>query len=217
MTDPRLHGVYAITDAKLMPTTDQLLTQVELALRGGVRLVQYRDKSDDRVKRYAQAQALNALCQHYSIPLLINDDIELARLVSAAGVHLGQSDGTLAEARSALGEDALIGITCHDQIQLARAAVAGGANYVAFGAFFPSSTKPSAIRAPLSLLSAARAELNCPIVAIGGISVDNASQVISAGADMIAVVNALFAPGETESRAHSLSRLFSESPDSPVQ
>ncbi len=207
-----LHGLYAITDSTLMPDDEALLSQVEQALAGGARLLQYRDKSSDQARRLRQARLLNTLCARYGVPLLINDDVELARASGAAGVHLGQQDGSLAAARRRLGGDAIIGITCHDQLDLARQAVDGSADYVAFGAFFPSATKPEAKPAPLSLLQTARQQLDCPIVAIGGISVDNAAQVIAAGADLLAVIHALFAAPDIQARAQRFARLFDDSP-----
>ncbi|MBV1788903.1 thiamine phosphate synthase [Marinobacterium sp. D7] len=209
MTTDTLNGLYAITDAGLMPDDQQLLGAVVAALRGGARIVQYRDKSADTAKRQRQAKALATLCRAHRVPLLINDDVELALASGADGVHLGQQDGSLAAARTRLGSKAIIGITCHDRLDLAIAAEQGGADYVAFGAFFPSSTKPDAIPAPLSLLNEARQRLRCPIVAIGGLSMDNASQVIQAGADMIAVIHALFAQQDIETQARAFSRLFS--------
>lgn len=201
-------GLYGITDSTLMPDDRTLLDAVEKALRGGASLIQYRDKSDDGDKRLRQARGLNQLCQQYQVPLLINDDAQLAFNSRASGVHLGQTDGSLQQARDLLGPDAIIGITCHDQLDLALLAREGGADYVAFGAFFASKTKPNAQPAPLTLLQQARQQLDCPIVAIGGLSVDNASQVISAGADLVAVVHALFAADDIETRAQAFSRLF---------
>lgn len=201
-------GLYGITDSTLMPDDATLLNSVEKALQGGTTLIQYRDKSDDQEKRLRQATSLAGLCRAYDVPLLINDDIQLALESGADGVHLGQEDGSLAEARALLGDKAIIGITCHDRLPLALTAAADGADYVAFGAFFPSKTKPGAKPAPLDLLRNARQQLSCPIVAIGGLSVDNASQVISAGADLVAVVHALFAQDDIKARAQAFSRLF---------
>lgn len=208
MSTPILHGLYAITDADLMPDDATLHAAVSAALRGGARIIQYRDKSDDHSKRLRQARLLAALCRAAEVPLLINDDVALAAACGAAGVHLGQSDAALTAARRQLGPEAIIGITCHDQLPLALEAEAGSADYVAFGAFFPSRTKPGALPAPLSLLHQARSQLNCPIVAIGGLSVDNAEQVIAGGADMIAVIHALFAQPDIEARARTFSAQF---------
>lgn len=204
-----LSGLYAITDSTLMPDTQTMLESVTASLKGGARIIQYRDKSNDQRLRLEQAKRLNELCRDYQIPLLINDDYQLAAAVGAAGVHLGQSDGAVSAARKFLGGDAIIGVTCHDSLQLAQKARQEGADYLAFGAFFPSKTKPEAIPAPLSLLAQAKKELDLPIVAIGGISVDNATQIINAGADMVAVIHALYGQDDIFSTAQQFTGLFS--------
>ncbi len=203
-----LRGLYAITDSTLMADDETLLSCVKQALQGGAAIVQYRDKSTDAERRLRQARALNLLCQQYQVPLLINDDIALALACGAAGVHLGQSDGSHAAARAQLGADAIIGITCHDSLELAAQAQHDGADYLAFGAFFPSQTKPSARPAPMAILAQARSRFALPIVAIGGISVDNAGQLIEAGADMTAVVHALFAADAITARAQQFKNQF---------
>lgn len=208
MSQFSLSGLYGITDSKLMPDDQQMLTQVESALRGGMKILQYRDKSTDSDKRLRQACALKTLCQRYDALLLINDDTDLALACCADGVHLGQSDGSIARARNTLGAHAVIGITCHDSLALARQAISEGADYVAFGAFFPSKTKPDAKPAPHSLLAEARRQLDLPVVAIGGITVDNAHQLIDAGADMVAVIHALFAAEDIPQRARAFQQLF---------
>lgn len=213
----QLRGLYAITDSTLLPDTSTLLNQVEAALRGGAAVVQYRDKTNDRPKRLEQACALAQLCQRYQRPLLINDDIELAQASAADGVHLGQGDGSVTDARNRLGRQAIIGVTCHDQLALAQQARLDGADYVAFGAFFPSATKPDATPAPLTLLQQAAKSLSLPVVAIGGITSDNAQLVIDHGAQMVAVVGDLFGAGDTENRARAYERLFSSSSRQHVQ
>ena len=139
---------------------------------------------------------------------MINDDTELAKACGAHGVHLGQSDGIISQARAFLGNQAIIGNTCHGSLELAQAGVGQGCDYVAFGAFFTSSTKPDASPAPISLLNEARSTLPVPVVAIGGINMDNADQVINAGADMIAVIHNLFASDDICSRAAQFNSLF---------
>ncbi|MDX2421391.1 MAG: thiamine phosphate synthase [Amphritea sp.] len=208
MTEFSLRGLYAITDSTLMPNTDSLLLQVEQALRGGARILQYRDKSTHQALRLQQALALVDLCQQYHCPILINDDAELAKASGADGVHLGQSDGNIRQARSFLGPTAIIGNTCHNSLELARTACQQTADYVAFGAVFPSSTKPNATHASISLISEAKATLPVPVVAIGGINMDNADQVISAGADMIAVIHNLFANDDICAQAGQFNALF---------
>jgi thiamine-phosphate pyrophosphorylase len=200
-------GLYAITDAVLLPD-DRLTGAVERALLGGARLIQYRDKSHDAARRLTQAQALDELCRRYEIPLIINDDVELAAQVGAAGVHIGQDDPDLATARARLGPKAIIGASCYDRLDLALAAERAGADYVAFGAFFPSPTKPHEIRPPIALLWEARAALTVPIVAIGGITPDNAPLLLNAGADALAVVSAVFAQPDIQAAARRFAILF---------
>lgn len=185
-----LGGLYAITDSALL-TDGKLLPYVEAALAGGASLVQYRDKSVDTVRRQEEATRLKELCDQYDAHLLINDDLALASQLQV-GVHLGRDDGSLREARQQLGPDALIGATCHASLEYAEQAVAAGASYVAFGRFFPSVTKPGTPAATTGLLREARERFAIPIVAIGGITADNARQLYDAGADLLAVVHGLF-------------------------
>ena len=204
-----LRGLYAITDSQLL-AEGRLLPYVEAALKGGARLLQYRDKSDDQARRLREASALAELCARHGAELIINDDAELAARLGV-GVHLGQSDGSLAAARALLGPKAIIGATCHAQLELAATANREGASYLAFGRFFNSQTKPGAPAATVELLSQARAHFNLPLVAIGGIDLNNAGQLIRAGADLLAVVHTLFsAPSaaEVERRARAFSQLF---------
>ena len=208
MSSP-LRGLYVITDSQLLGG-DRLLGHVEAALRGGAKLLQYRDKSADQPRRLREAEALQALCRQHGAQLIINDDLELAARLGA-GLHLGQEDGSLAAARARLGPQALIGATCHASLELAERAVAEGASYVAFGRFFNSSTKPGAPAASLELLDEARRRIDLPIVAIGGVSLDNAPELIARGADLVAVVHALFAapePAQVQARAQAFSDLF---------
>ena len=204
----RLHGLYAITDNRLMPDDQTLLAHVHAAILGGARVIQYRDKTTDIEKRYRQACLLNELCRTHQRTFVINDDVQLARRCEAHGVHIGQKDSAIQIAREALGKSAIIGVTCHNQLSLASNAALAGADYVAFGAFYPSKTKPDAKPAPLSLLTEAKSILSCPIVAIGGITVDNASQTITAGADMIAVVHSLFAAESITQQAEAFAQAF---------
>ncbi|WP_010487270.1 thiamine phosphate synthase [Pseudomonas sp. S9] len=205
----KLRGLYAITDSQLL-AGDKLLPYTEAALEGGARLLQYRDKSTDEARRLREAEALRELCDRYGAALIINDDAELAARLGV-GFHLGQSDGSLAAARALLGRNAIIGGTCHAELELAQNAVSEGASYVAFGRFFNSNTKPGAPSATVELLNQAATRFHLPIVAIGGITLENAPQLISAGASMIAVIHGLFAAdstAEVERRARALSALF---------
>jgi thiamine-phosphate pyrophosphorylase len=204
----KLRGLYAITDSELLK--GRLLPYVEAALKGGATLLQYRDKSTDEARRLREAEALRELCNRYGAALLINDDAELAARLGV-GLHLGQGDGSLSAARALLGRQAIIGGTCHAQLELAEGAAKEGASYVAFGRFFNSTTKPGAPSADVALLDAAKARINLPIVAIGGVSLDNAPARIAHGASMIAVIHSLFAAdsaAEVERRARAFSDLF---------
>jgi len=204
----KLRGLYAITDSELLK--GKLLPYVEAALKGGATLLQYRDKSSDEARRLREAEALRELCNRYGAALIINDDAELAARLGV-GLHLGQGDGSLSVARALLGRKAIIGGTCHAQLELAEAAAKEGASYVAFGRFFNSTTKPGAPAADAELLTAAKARINLPIVAIGGVTLDNAPELIAHGASMVAVVHGLFgadSAAEVERRARAFSALF---------
>ncbi len=209
MKDTKLRGLYAITDSTLL-ADGRLLPYAEAALAGGARLLQYRDKSDDDRRRLREAEALRELCERYGADLIINDDAELAARLGV-GVHLGQEDGSLAVARALLGRRAIIGATCHARLELADQAVAEGASYVAFGRFFDSSTKPGAPAATVSLLEQARQHFGLPIAVIGGVTLDNAAELIARGASLVAVVHALFSaesPQDVERRARAFTELF---------
>ena len=182
-------GVYIITPSN--PDTTQLCQQVRQAIQAGARLVQYREKTLDKVSCETQARALLTICQHYCVPLLINDDIHLAAKIGADGAHIGIEDGSLTEARAILGEHAIIGVSCYANLALAEQMAHAGADYIALGAMFASSTKPQAKTGALQCLSQAN-ELPCPIVAIGGITHHNAHQLKQAGADWLAVIHAVF-------------------------
>lgn len=206
----KLRGLYAITDSELLK--GRLLPYVEAALKGGATLLQYRDKSSDDARRLREAEALRELCNRYGAALIINDDAELAARLGV-GLHLGQGDGALSVARALLGRKAIIGGTCHAQLNLAEAAAKEGASYVAFGRFFNSTTKPGAPAADVALLTAAKAKINLPIVAIGGVTLDNAPELIAHGASMVAVVHGLFgadSAAEVERRARAFSALFTQ-------
>jgi thiamine-phosphate pyrophosphorylase len=204
-TRSAISGLYAITPDT--PDTPALLSKVAAAIEGGARFVQYRNKAASRELRIEQARALNALCRERGAALIVNDHLDIARLVGAAGLHLGGDDGSAAAARDALGPDTLLGISCYDSLERAGAAAAH-ADYVAFGSFFPSSVKPDAVHAPLDLLRRAREELRVPLVAIGGITPGNAPQLVQAGADAVAVISALFDARDIAEAARRFTRLF---------
>ncbi|HKC43398.1 MAG TPA: thiamine phosphate synthase [Burkholderiales bacterium] len=202
-------GLYAVTPDE--PDTRRLIAKVRLALAGGAAAVQYRNKPAGPPLRRLQAAALTEICREAGVPLIVNDDLPLALEVGAAGVHLGREDGELADARNRLGPGKLLGASCYDRIDLAVAAAGGGADYVAFGAMFASPTKPAARRAPLTLLEEARRRTGLPVVAIGGITLDNAGAVVAAGADGLAVITALFAVDDIAARARAFQELFRRS------
>jgi thiamine-phosphate pyrophosphorylase len=205
----RLHGLYVITDHTLSVQRNlPLVRMVEAAIRGGARIVQYRNKISSASERQREAQALADLCKAQGVLFLINDDVQLALRVNADGLHIGQTDTMLSHARELLGMDRIIGVTCHNRIDLARTAQQAGADYVAFGRFFPSVTKPEATPADLSILQQARAELTIPIAAIGGITPANAPALLAAGADMLAVIHGVFGAADITAAAGEYARLF---------
>lgn len=200
-----MRGLYAIT-----PDCDDstlLLQKVERALEGGLALLQYRNKTPGRDAQTREAMKLAALARGYGVPLIVNDDVALALKVDAQGVHLGREDGDLAAARRQLGGK-LIGASCYDRLELAQSAVAKGADYIAFGSVFASSTKPQALRAPLSLFREARA-LGVPLCAIGGITLENAPQLVAAGADLLAVISDVFDAPDITARCRQYAKAFS--------
>ena len=212
MSAPRpLRGLYLLTPDERR--TERLVERVAAALLPGVALLQYRNKSADAALRRVQVRALLPLAAERGVPLLVNDDWRLAADLGAAGAHLGQHDGSLAAARAALGPAAMLGASCYDRPHLASAAQAAGANYVAFGAMFPSTTKPGAPSAPLSVLGAARG-LGLPTVAIGGLRPDNAGLAIAAGADLLAVLGAVFDAADPAAEVRAFLSCF-DSSDTP--
>ena len=203
-----LRGLYAITPQGL--GTDELIAAVRAALEGGAAVVQFRDKSADAGMRRERAGALLALARTNRVPLIVNDDVDLAAQIDADGVHVGRDDGAVSAARRKL-PGKLLGVSCYASVDLAREAVAAGADYVAFGSVYPSPTKPHAVRAPLGLFREARA-LGVPLVAIGGINTGNALELVRAGADCVAVISDLFGVPDVRARAAEFARLFATSP-----
>jgi thiamine-phosphate pyrophosphorylase len=204
----KLAGLYAITPDE--PSTETLVSKVAQVLRGGAAVVQYRNKTAGPALRHEQAQALASLCSEAGACFIVNDDIALALEVGADGAHLGGEDGDLAAARRQLGRSKLLGASCYDRMELAQAAAAANVDYLAFGSVFGSVTKPAAVRAPLSLFAEARRRFSLPLVAIGGITLQNAPQVFAAGADAVAVISALFDAGDIAGRAAGFSRLHQQ-------
>lgn len=205
-TNKALRGLYAVTPAdNLLP---RLSTLVGLALEGGARLVQYRNKEAPMPLKRSQAAELLRICHAHDARLIINDDVWLAIEIGADGVHLGRGDADPVMARQALGPKRLLGVSCYDDVERAVAAEAAGADYVAIGSVFASATKPKATRAPLELITEAKRRVKVPVVAIGGIKLENASEVLAAGADMVAVVSDLFDAMDIKGRAAAFQKLF---------
>lgn len=207
MIHARISGLCALTPDEI--DTQRLLALVQPALESSIKTLQYRNKLADSRLRIAQAQVLLPLCRQYGTALIINDDIKLCLAIDADGVHLGKTDGDLAKARERLGPEKILGASCYNRYELAQQAKANGADYIAFGACFVSGTKPDAPRADLHLFTRAKAELGLPVVAIGGITLDNAQQVIDAGADAVAVIGALWNSADIKQTVIRFNRLFS--------
>jgi thiamine-phosphate pyrophosphorylase len=197
-------GLYALTDPELLPER-VLAARVAAAIEGGARVVQFRDKTAAAATLRRRARIVLGACRAHDALCIINDDPLLAAELDADGVHLGREDGDVARARTIVGPDRLIGVSCYDRQELAEIAVAAGVDYVAFGSVWPSATKPGAVRAPLELLHAAARTLPVPVVAIGGITRDNAAETIAAGAHSVAVIRDLFADPDPRAAAQVLS------------
>ncbi len=204
----KLRGLYAITPE--YADGARLLAELEATLAGGCRIVQYRDKTSTMTERVIRAHALRDLTRRYGAKLLINDDIALCFLVRADGVHLGKDDGNLMAARAILGSSRILGASCYADFAMAETADAAGVDYVAFGAVYPSPTKPEAALAPKDLFFDAKIRLTAASCAIGGITLDNAPPLIAAGADLLAVITDLFSAPDISARAAAYQRLFQE-------
>jgi thiamine-phosphate pyrophosphorylase len=203
---PGIEGLYAITPDCF--DTGDLLRRTRRVLSGGVRVLQYRNKSANAALRLAQAMALRELTREFAVTFIVNDDAHLALRVGADGVHLGAMDGELQAARAVLGKHKIIGVSCYNRLSLAQEAVAAGADYLAFGAFFPSTVKPNAVTADVELLRQARTEFDVTLVAIGGITAQNGALLVSAGADALAVISALFDVADNQTAAQEFLKFF---------
>ena len=202
-------GLYAVTDEQLTAPA-QLEHAVSKAIAGGATIIQYRNKLGTAQQRQQQATALVHLCQQQKVPLIINDDIALAASVNADGVHLGKMDASLAQARQQLGSQAIIGVSCYNSLERALSAAQAGADYVAFGRFFSSHSKPDAQPAEIPLLRQARQQLQLPIVAIGGITPANGQALLAAGADLLAAIHGVFGQSDIQAAASAYATLFPE-------
>lgn len=199
-----MKGLYAITESD----SENLLEKARLAFEGGVKILQYRNKSADEKTKLKEAAELALLCREYAACFIINDDIELAKAVGADGVHLGREDGNIEDAKKLLGNEAVIGVTCYQDINNALEAERLGATYVAFGSFFASPSKPDAPRADLSLIRKAKHQLSLPVCCIGGITLENMDPLLEEGADMLAVISSLFAADDIKATAQQFSSRF---------
>jgi len=208
MNDKNIQGVYAITDPGLL-SDNILYDRVSQAIDAGISVLQYRNKTASYDLQQQQSEKLNNLCKKNQVLFIINDSIQLAKQISADGVHLGKEDNNISHAREELGEKAIIGISCYNQLPRAIEAQQQGADYIALGRFFPSKTKPHAIAADPQIITQAKQKISIPIVAIGGITAENASTVINAGADSIAVINGIFAQKNVFNAVEELAQLFS--------
>ncbi len=206
LNKPAIHGLYAITPNEC--DSGRLRDMVEASIAGGASVVQYRNKRANSKQRHDQSRLLLELCRRHRVPLIINDEVKLCLEIGADGVHIGATDGDLREVRAQLGQDRILGASCYNSLTLASKAQGEGADYIAFGACFPSATKPEALRAELSLFSRGQDVLHIPMVAIGGITLINARLAIDAGADALAVIGALFESGDVELTAREFSRLY---------
>ena len=209
MTAARVSGLYAVTPD--IADTRRLVGLTRAALLGGVRFVQYRNKVAPHALRLEQALALKAVCSEHGAAIIVNDHLDVALAADAAGVHLGKEDGLAKAARQAIGSARLIGVSCYDSLERAHAALREGADYVAFGSFFPSQVKPNAVRAPIELVSKAKAAFSVPVVAIGGITVENAPLLIREGVDAVAVISAVFDAPDVTRAARQFTALFEQS------
>jgi thiamine-phosphate pyrophosphorylase len=202
----RIAGLYAVTPDE--PDTGILVAIVGAALAGGAKLIQYRNKTADTALRAAQAMTLQTLCRRHRVPLIINDHLDLVLEIDAAGLHLGEKDGSISQARNRLGPHKILGASCYNALDSAQIAWHEGADYVAFGSFFASEVKPGTVRASLGLLTEAKRKIPIPVVAIGGITLENAPQLIAAGADAVAVISAIFAAPDIETATKQFCELF---------
>ena len=200
-------GLYVITDASLH-RGEALEQAVSRAIAGGAKVVQYRDKGDDARRRAAEAAALVRVCRRHGVAMIVNDDIELALASGADGVHLGRDDAPLSAARRRLGPRRIVGVSCYNLPARAESAQRDGADYVAFGSMFRSSTKPDAARADISTIRSVRPRIHLPIVAIGGITPQNGASLLDAGVDLLAVVRGVFGNDDPAESAREYTQLF---------
>jgi thiamine-phosphate pyrophosphorylase len=201
-----IKGLYAITPDER--DLFALISKVESCIKGGARLIQYRSKTLSNTEKNQQAKEIKIVCNFYKVPLIINDDIELCRILDADGVHLGENDDSLEKARFVLGPSKIIGVSCYNSLNRVKKAVDKGATYIALGACFPTLTKPSAPTVPLELIALVLKKFKIPVVAIGGINLENVDLLIDEGVNCVAMINSLFKVKDIEGTARKFSSLI---------
>ena len=201
-----IKGLYAVTPEE--KDLFVLNSQVESCIKGGARRIQYRSKTLSKIEQNKQARKIKMVCDYYKVPLIINDDIELCRILDADGVHLGENDDSLEKARLILGPSKIIGVSCYNSIDRVKKAVDKGATYIALGACFPTITKPNAPTASLDLIALVLKKFKIPVVAIGGINLENIELLINEGINCVAVINSLFKTKDIEGMARQFSSLI---------
>ena len=201
-----IKGLYAVTHEE--KDSCVLSSQVESCIKGGARLIQYRSKTLSKIEQNKQAKKIKTICNYHKVPLIINDDIELCRILDADGVHLGENDDSLEQARLILGPSKIIGVSCYNSIDRVKKAVDNGVTYVALGACFPTTTKPNAPIASLDFITLVLKNFKIPIVAIGGINLENIELLTNKGINCIAVINSLFKKKDIEGTARQFSSLI---------
>ena len=201
-----MRGLYLVTPN--WDDTDRLLDATHQALRAGARLVQYRHKDAPPALRIEQAHALLALCRQHGRPLVINDHLDLCIALDADGIHVGGTDASVAAVRALLGPDKIVGASCYGELALARAAQSAGASYVAFGGFYPSTVKQYPVTTPPAIVARAKAELQVPVVVIGGMTPENARPLVELGADMAAAISSVYLVPDPYGAAREFAGVF---------
>ncbi len=205
-----MQGIYAITPDE--DNDDLLLNKIIIAIKGGIRIIQYRHSTATHDVCLRQALSIATICKAHHVMLLINNHIDIAKTCSASGVHLGINDTPITTARAQLGNDAIIGATCYNSLERAKVAQKSGANYIAIGAIFPSPTKPNAPQCSLEKLRTIKQKINLPLIAIGGINFENAQSVLATGVDCIAMVSGLFDTQDITANCQKLTQILKKSP-----
>lgn len=201
-----MKGLYLVTPD--WDDTQRMLDATEAGLRGGAVLVQYRHKTADAVLRKEQAAALQVLCRRYQKPFIVNDHVELCLELDTDGIHVGGTDLAVTEVRAMVGPERIVGASCYGSLDLARAAHAAGASYIAFGGFYPSRVKKYEVSTPASIVADAKKEVPLPSVVIGGMTIENARPLVAQGADMVAVISSVYMSEDPEIAARGFSGLF---------